>query len=48
MQAELIELIRRFLLAKKTGQISLNIKDGAVLVVEIKESVRLEVNYSCK
>jgi hypothetical protein len=43
MQAELIELIKRFLLARKTGQLILNVKDGAVLVVEIKESVRLEV-----
>ena len=34
--------IRDFLCAKKTGQITLNVKEGKILVVDIKESFRVE------
>ena len=39
--AKFVEVIRAFLVAKKTGKLILNVKDGTVLVVDITESVRL-------
>lgn len=36
-----MQLIINFLRGKKTGTIVLNIKDGNILVIDFKESVRL-------
>mgnify|MGYP001607635700 CR=1 FL=1 len=38
---EFLAKIRAFLEAKKTGQIQLNIKEGKILQVDIRESFRL-------
>lgn len=35
------EKIKAFLMEKKTGKITLNVKDGQILVLDIQETIRL-------
>ncbi len=38
---KILELIQTFLNNKQTGKLILNVKDGAILVVDVNESIRL-------
>lgn len=41
LEAKFLAAIQKFLRERKTGKITLNVKDGNVLVVDIQESLRL-------